>query len=257
VVVAIASRPGANFADPSGIEKQSDKVESLKALAQSLISPCPAVRRANRIAPPGITVTIIQFSGLFPASIAARLHVNHVSSILAILGKGVTSTMFGKEMANPVNSKWRIAAIILAVVALSQGLELFRIKSALKNVFHYDVRVTLKDKATGEILRGITTHGPSISTDDLFNQSTRFGGGMEASEISGIAYEPREFGFSADGYERVNLVVTDDTPWSVVVELDPKKSKAEQGGAGQPATRSESDSEGGDKPQPGSDGRSR
>lgn len=35
------------------------------------------------------------------------------------------------------------------------------------------------------------------------------------------------------------------------------KSNAEQAGAGQPATRSESDSEGGDKPQPESDGRSR
>jgi hypothetical protein len=37
VVVAIASRPGANLADPSGIKKLADKVESLKALAQSMI----------------------------------------------------------------------------------------------------------------------------------------------------------------------------------------------------------------------------
>jgi hypothetical protein len=131
-------------------------------------------------------------------------------------------------MASPVNSKWRIAAIILAIVAFGQGLELFRIKSALKNVFHYDVKVTVKDKDTGELLTGITTHGPSMSTDDIFNQSTTFGGGMEASKISGIAYEPREFGFSADRYERSNLVVTDDTPWSVVVELKPKKPTAEQ-----------------------------
>lgn len=35
------------------------------------------------------------------------------------------------------------------------------------------------------------------------------------------------------------------------------ETKAEQGGAGQPATRPESDSEGGDKPQPESEGRSR
>jgi hypothetical protein len=35
------------------------------------------------------------------------------------------------------------------------------------------------------------------------------------------------------------------------------KKKVEQGGAGQPATRSESDSEGGDKPQPESERRSR
>jgi hypothetical protein len=102
VVVAFATRPGANFADPSGIRKPADKVESSKALAQSLISPCPTVRRANRIAPSRITVTIIQFSSLFPASIAARLQVNHVASILAILGKGVTSTMFCKKMPDDV-----------------------------------------------------------------------------------------------------------------------------------------------------------
>ena len=134
-------------------------------------------------------------------------------------------------MANPVNSKWRIAAIIMAIVALGQGLELFRIKSALRNVFHYDVKVTAKDKNTGEKLRGITVHGPRMSTDDIFNQMTTFGGGMDASEISGIAYEPREFGFSADGYKHSNLVVTDDTPGSVVIELEPRKLTAEQVGA--------------------------
>jgi hypothetical protein len=31
VVVAIATRPGAHFTDPSGIKKQADNVESLKA----------------------------------------------------------------------------------------------------------------------------------------------------------------------------------------------------------------------------------
>ena len=40
-----------------------------------------------------------------------------------------------------------------------------------------------------------------------------------------------------------------------LLELD--KTKAEQGGTGQPATRPESKSEGGDKPQPEAEGRSR
>jgi hypothetical protein len=40
-----------------------------------------------------MTVTIVRFSSLFPASIAKRLHVNHVSSILAILGMGVRSAL--------------------------------------------------------------------------------------------------------------------------------------------------------------------
>jgi hypothetical protein len=59
--------------------------------------PRSATSQQDRAA--GIIVTIIQFSGLFPASIAARLHVNHVSSIFAILGKGVTSTTFGRKDA--------------------------------------------------------------------------------------------------------------------------------------------------------------
>ena len=130
-------------------------------------------------------------------------------------------------MNNHVSSKWRIAAVALAVVALGQGLELFRIKSALRHVFHYDVRVTLKDKDTGEIIRGGTTQGPQISSTDLFNQSTSFGGGTEAREISGIAYQPRKFGFVAEGYKPADVVVTVDTPWSIVVELEPKKPKTQ------------------------------
>jgi hypothetical protein len=46
-----------------------------------------------------------------------------------------------------------------------------------------------------------------------------------------------------------------DRPYKVVPA--PNIKEAEQGGAGQPATRSESDSEGSDKPQPESEGRSR
>jgi len=41
------------------------------------------------------------------------------------------------------------------------------------------------------------------------------------------------------------------------ITIQPNKTKAEQAGTGQPATRAESKSEGGDKPQPESEGRSR
>ena len=44
---------------------------------------------------------------------------------------------------------------------------------------------------------------------------------------------------------------------SIWVPADSGTTKAQQAGAGQPATRSESDSEGGDKPQLESEGRSR
>jgi hypothetical protein len=43
----------------------------------------------------------------------------------------------------------------------------------------------------------------------------------------------------------------------LVIKVIPRKSPAQQDGAGQPATRPESKSEGGDKPQPKPEGRSR
>jgi hypothetical protein len=51
-------------------------------------------------------------------------------------------------------------------------------------------------------------------------------------------------------------VLQDDVDSDAVVSIF-KNNKVEQAGAGQPATRSESDSEGGDKPQPEAEGRSR
>lgn len=50
---------------------------------------------------------------------------------------------------------------------------------------------------------------------------------------------------------------TPDPRLASVTATTRTKQEGEQGGAGQPATRSESDSEGGDKPQPESEGRSR
>lgn len=93
VVVAFATRPGANFADPSGIKKLADKVESLKA--QSLIplyceygNQVVSRRRACRDDRPNLRS--------FPSSIAARRQVSHVSSTLAILGKVGTFAQSGE-----------------------------------------------------------------------------------------------------------------------------------------------------------------
>lgn len=127
----------------------------------------------------------------------------------------------------PVNSKWRIAAIVLVFVVLAQGLELHHIKSALSNVFHYDVEVTVKDKNTGKILEGVITHSSGTSSQDIFHQSTRFGGGLQSRKISGIAYQPREFGFSANGYKSESIVVYKDTKESIAVELEPMDPNAE------------------------------
>ena len=134
-------------------------------------------------------------------------------------------------MVTHVNSKWRIAAIVLSLVALAQGLELFRIKSKLKNVFYYDVAVTFKDKSTGRILESVTLCYPNESTRDPFQNFVRHGGTPTRSQISGIYYQPREFGFVKEGYKRKNIFFTKDTNWNLTVELEPKNPNAEQGGA--------------------------
>jgi hypothetical protein len=132
-------------------------------------------------------------------------------------------------MKSQVSSKWRIATVILGFVSVSQGIQIYRVNSQLRNTFHYNVTVTVKDKETGRILEGVTTHGPSTSSRDLFHQSTTYSGSVEKPHISGIAYEPRPFGFSTDGYKRKDVLITDATEWAITVELEPIKSNAESG----------------------------
>jgi len=57
---------------------------------------------------------------------------------------------------------------------------------------------------------------------------------MKSRQISGVAYEPRVFGFSADGYKRADVEITDETKSSIVVELEPKNTNAEQGASSNP-----------------------
>lgn len=129
---------------------------------------------------------------------------------------------------NPqVNSKWRIAAVVLGLVALSQGIQIYRVKSQLRNTFHYDVTLTVKDKETGKLLEGVSIYGPGNSTKELFHQSATYSGSVEKPRISGIAYEPRGFGFSAGGYKRKHVLITDATEWVITVELEPIKSDVE------------------------------
>ncbi|MEP4079066.1 hypothetical protein [Haloferula sp.] len=61
--------------------------------------------------------------------------------------------------------------------------------------------------------------------------------------------------FIARGYERIVIEQAYASGRGIHLE-HPKPKPAEQGGAGEPATRTESDSEGGDKPQPESKERS-
>jgi hypothetical protein len=153
-------------------------------------------------------------------------------------------------MATQVNNKWRIAAIVLFLFALAQGLELYQLKSKLKNVFYYGVTLTFKDKITGQILESVATCYPNSPTFDPFQHFVRHEGTLATTKISGIYYQPREFGFIKNGYKQKNVIFSKDTNWNLTVELEPMDANAGQASAGQPATTSESKSEDGDKPKP-------
>ena len=127
-------------------------------------------------------------------------------------------------MNHQVHRRWKIAAIALGLLAGAQAFHIYRVDSQLKNVFHYDVFVTVKDKETGAILESVTTHGASMSTTDLFYQSTTYSGDTKTRHLSGIAYEPREFGFSKEGYARKNVLITEATKRQLTVELERTKN---------------------------------
>lgn len=134
-------------------------------------------------------------------------------------------------MTSQVNRKWKIGAIVLGIIAVLQGLHAYHINSKLKNVFYYQVTVTVKDKETGLDLdnKSVTTHFPTISTHDLFNQTATFGSSDQELIISGIGYQPRQYGFSMEGYHRKNVLIADKTGSKLIVELEPIKT-AEQVG---------------------------
>lgn len=96
---------------------------------------------------------------------------------------------------------------------------------------------------------------PRLSKED--SERLRLGGTVAVAKKYHIS-------LSSDAAERskailvVQSALTTDNPLLEIVELRlDSRRYAEQAGSGQSATRSESKSEGGDKPQPKSEGRSR
>ncbi len=103
---------------------------------------------------------------------------------------------------------------------------------------------------------------PPDSRDDIYDFTTFYYARSLAPGASfevNLALEARSIGVWTGDIDcctpQEKFVTTSHT--IVVTDSSRKTMTAEQVGAGQPATRSESDSEGGDKPQPEAEGRSR
>ena len=126
-------------------------------------------------------------------------------------------------MARHVHHYWKRAAILIGVVLIVQLFKSWHVHSQLEDVYLYDIRVSVRDEETGESVKNVTTHGPSSSSTDLIDQVTGAGGGLDGEvKIRGVAYQPRIFGFSAEGYRRADLEVTEQTKSHITIALKPK-----------------------------------
>jgi hypothetical protein len=115
-----------------------------------------------------------------------------------------------------------IVTVLLFLNLIETTKELNTLKDGL---FYYDVTISAIDENTGDPVDYITTHGPSISSSDIIQQTTSFGASANNSSISGIAYEARLFGFSADGYLKSDVIIDSNTESQITVKLrkDPSK----------------------------------
>jgi hypothetical protein len=167
-------------------------------------------------------------------------------------------------MQKTVSRGWLYSTIFLALVVSSLVWERHQKSKTLKNVFHYSYHVTVQDSESGELLFAGIEH-PLMSSGDLFPQTSGTVAYPDGSvRIGGMAYTPRTYTFGAPGYRSKKLTIDQDSPFvdTVLIELDrlprtEENKNGQQGVAPQSATRSESDSKGGDKPQPESEARSR
>ena len=122
-----------------------------------------------------------------------------------------------------VSSMWRVTAVILGILAVSLAWERHVTRQAIKNVFHYNCRVTVVDADTGEILRPTIEH-PSMSGDDIIPQPS----GTIAHEdgsvtLSGMAYRPRTFHLGTEGYQPETLTLRPDSPFHEDVRIKMKR----------------------------------
>jgi hypothetical protein len=141
-------------------------------------------------------------------------------------------------MQKNVSRGWLYATIILALAVASLAWERHEKTKALRDVFHYSYRVTVRDFETGEVLNSGIEH-PLMSSSDLFAQTT---GSMSYEDgsvrISGIAYTPRTYVFGHPGYKAKRFTISRDMPIvdEVVIRLTRSPSTEENNSGQQDGT---------------------
>jgi hypothetical protein len=132
-------------------------------------------------------------------------------------------------MPNTVHRFWKYGTIISSLIAISSLTENYYEKRSMKQIFSYNVTLSIVDANTGKPINGFITGAPSISSADMFQQkSGMFGGANGEIEVSGIGYEPRQWTIEHEDYETITLMIDSKTPRKLKIQLEPKMSNKSQ-----------------------------
>jgi hypothetical protein len=124
---------------------------------------------------------------------------------------------------------WFYLSVILSLIVTSLAWERHQTRQALRNIFHYNYQITVQDADTGEILNPTIEH-PQVSPTDLIAQSNGIAALPNNSvRIYGIAYKPRKYVFSHEGYKAAAFTIDSDSPSNnaIVIRLHKLSTSAE------------------------------
>jgi hypothetical protein len=186
----------------------------------------------------------------------SRLHCLCVCAILA--GCGDRSETEEKRDTSSESAAWNESELLLKFHKLKLGMTPNEIEAVAGEP------ITFEDYSGCQSGEYVKEHD-SVINSQMLTGGAFLGHGIQVLYIDGkatcIDFNP----FYVDHVRAQSYLTENSTDWRErerrrlrwVSERTRRTSKAEQAGAGQPATRPESDLEGGDKPKPESEGRSR
>ena len=187
--------------------------------------------------------------------------------VFIVLKRGVHREWFETvkdDSSAPKSFAWAVA-VVAAVFLFSQHATEWWVEETHSQIYPFHVRITPYNAENGQGLRSLSYDSDAIShtsaaKSNLPKVSVSFIGGRDGMQLEflGVATRPVEVTLQSDGFQDTPITLAGDSEDEIRVAMLPLDTKKpEQASAGQPATRSESDSEGGDKPQLESEGRSR
>jgi hypothetical protein len=132
-------------------------------------------------------------------------------------------------MPNKVHRFWKYGAVISILMTISLATDNWYTQKSMQDIFNYNVDLLILDAKTGEPISDFITGAPSISSADMFQQTYGMYGGTDGKiTVSGIGYEPRQWTIEHRDYESATLIIDEDTPRKLNIQLEQKRSNKSQ-----------------------------